>query len=105
MKRDMTFEEKLALSQDINKLPRDKLGVIVQIIHNRHPNLKKSGENDETEIEIDIDSLDTRTLREMEKFVKGQLKKLHVANNIQDVQGKLKKLQEKTREAKGIIFF
>jgi len=35
-----SFEEKHALSQDINKLPGEKLGKIVEIIHKRHPELK-----------------------------------------------------------------
>ena len=69
--KPMTFEEKRELSLSINNLPTDKLGTVVNIIHSRIPELQ--GSNPE-EIEIDIDSLDPATLRELEKYVKSALK-------------------------------
>ena len=63
---EMTFEEKRQLSLDINDLPTDKLGRVVEIIHaSRSHNL----ENQEEEIEIDIDTLDTHTLRQLEQYI------------------------------------
>eukprot|EP01098_Paradermamoeba_levis_P008621 TRINITY_DN3570_c0_g1_i1.p1 TRINITY_DN3570_c0_g1~~TRINITY_DN3570_c0_g1_i1.p1 ORF type:complete len:275 (+),score=40.23 TRINITY_DN3570_c0_g1_i1:332-1156(+) len=67
----MTFEEKKRLGDDINKLPSDKLGRVVQIIHERIPHLAKNTAPDE--IEIDFDVLDTGTLRALERYVKSVL--------------------------------
>jgi hypothetical protein len=38
----MTYDEKRQLSLDINKLPGDKLGRVVQIIQQREPSLRDS---------------------------------------------------------------
>ena len=38
----MTYDEKRQLSLDINKLPGDKLGKVVQIIQHREPSLRDS---------------------------------------------------------------
>jgi hypothetical protein len=77
--REMTFEEKRILSENINKLPAEGLGKIVQIIHSRMPHL---AQNSPEEIEIDIDALDARTLRALERYVKTALRQsknyLHV---------------------------
>jgi len=62
----MTFQEKKKLSTMINNLPSEHLGEVVKIIHERMPNLCGDGE----EIEIDIDLLNTETLRSLERFVK-----------------------------------
>ena len=109
------FEEKKELSVDINRLPVEQLGAIVEIIHRQNPSLPvrcsahfpsgstavsrslpwqgppaarvgtpgvcvwgggvRPGLKSSGEIEIDIDSLNTRTLREMERCVREQLKK------------------------------
>eukprot|EP01102_Stenamoeba_stenopodia_P006826 TRINITY_DN190_c0_g1_i1.p1 TRINITY_DN190_c0_g1~~TRINITY_DN190_c0_g1_i1.p1 ORF type:complete len:1013 (-),score=292.50 TRINITY_DN190_c0_g1_i1:62-3100(-) len=66
--RPMSKEEKRALSLAINDLASEHLGMVVQIIHERMPELAKNAENGE--IEIDIDALDTPTLRHLEKYVK-----------------------------------
>eukprot|EP01111_Echinosteliopsis_oligospora_P017316 TRINITY_DN7457_c0_g2_i4.p1 TRINITY_DN7457_c0_g2~~TRINITY_DN7457_c0_g2_i4.p1 ORF type:complete len:659 (+),score=190.63 TRINITY_DN7457_c0_g2_i4:163-2139(+) len=66
--RVMTFEEKRRLSISINALPGDRLGKVIQIIHERNPNLAQSASPDE--IEIDIDALDTVTLRHLERYVR-----------------------------------
>eukprot|EP00698_Gefionella_okellyi_P021286 TRINITY_DN6861_c0_g1_i1.p1 TRINITY_DN6861_c0_g1~~TRINITY_DN6861_c0_g1_i1.p1 ORF type:complete len:800 (-),score=208.26 TRINITY_DN6861_c0_g1_i1:193-2592(-) len=63
--KPMTFEEKRQLSLDINRLPQDKLPRVVQIITEAMPQA-----GNQEEIEIDIDALDTRTLRQLERFVR-----------------------------------
>lgn len=68
----MSYEEKRQLSLDINKLPGDKLGRVVHIIQTREPSLKNSNPD---EIEIDFETLKPSTLRELEKYVSGCLKK------------------------------
>merc|ERR1712048_544166 len=62
----MTYDEKRQLSLDINKLPGDKLGKVVQIIQQREPALRDSNPD---EIEIDFETLKTSTLRALEHFV------------------------------------
>lgn len=66
--RPMTFEEKRRLSMSINALPSERLGKVVQIIHERNPKLAQTSAPDV--IEIDIDALDTSTLRHLEKYVR-----------------------------------
>jgi hypothetical protein len=62
----MTFEDKRTLSLNINKLPHEKLGKVVEIIKKRRSNVVGNSE----EIEIDIDLLDNTTLKELDKYVK-----------------------------------
>jgi hypothetical protein len=62
----LTFEEKRELSERINDLPGGKLTRVLQIISARLP-IDQQGSD---EIEIDIDSLDTATLRQLQKYVK-----------------------------------
>ncbi len=68
----MTYDEKRQLSLDINKLPGDKLGKVVQIIQQREPALRDSNPD---EIEIDFETLKPSTLRALEHFVATCLKK------------------------------
>mmetsp|Transcript_14412 Transcript_14412/g.18883 ORF Transcript_14412/g.18883 Transcript_14412/m.18883 type:complete len:946 (-) Transcript_14412:444-3281(-) len=68
----MTFHEKRALSENINKLAPEKLARVVQIIQESIP-LEERSEDDE--IEIDIDSLDQATLRRLEVYVKQSLRR------------------------------
>merc|ERR1719511_645937 len=68
----MTYDEKRQLSLDINKLPGDKLGKVVQIIQQRDPALRDSNPD---EIEIDFETLKTSTLRALEHFVASSLRK------------------------------
>ncbi|KAM5322679.1 bromodomain testis-specific protein [Glossophaga mutica] len=70
--KPMSYDEKRRLSLDINKLPGDKLGKIVQIIQSREPSMKDSNPD---EIEIDFETLKTTTLRELEKYVTACLRK------------------------------
>ena len=65
--RAMTFEEKRELSQNINLLPQDKLGKVLEIIHERVP--FRNGPDGDGEIEIDINSFDTQTLRILQQYV------------------------------------
>jgi len=68
----MTYDEKRQLSLDINKLPGDKLGKVVQIIQHREPSLRDSNPD---EIEIDFETLKPSTLRALEAFVTQCLRK------------------------------
>uniref|UniRef100_A0A1J3G9C2 Transcription factor GTE3, chloroplastic n=1 Tax=Noccaea caerulescens TaxID=107243 RepID=A0A1J3G9C2_NOCCA len=63
--RDLTFEEKRRLSEDLQDLPFDKLEAVVQIIKKRNPELAQQDD----EIELDIESLDLETLWELFRFV------------------------------------
>jgi len=64
--KPMSFKEKHELSVAINNLDPENLGHVVKIISERMPQLTNSGD----EIEIDIDALDTVSLRHLEKYVK-----------------------------------
>ncbi len=68
----MSYDEKRQLSLDINKLPGDKLGKVVQIIQSREPSLRDSNPD---EIEIDFETLKPSTLRALEHFVSSSLRK------------------------------
>jgi len=67
----MTKEEKRLLSQAINHLPSDNLGMVVRIIQQSLPHINDQAE----EIEIDIDALDAVTLRQLEDYVNDVKKK------------------------------
>ena len=75
--RPMTYEEKRQLSLDINKLPGEKLGRVVQIIKQREPSHRDCNPD---EIEIDFETLQHSTLRELERYVKSVLQKLESAS-------------------------
>ena len=62
----MTYDEKRKLSLDINKLPGDKLGKVVQIIQMLEPSLSDANRDN---IEIDFETLKPSTLRELENYV------------------------------------
>ena len=68
----MSYDEKRQLSLDINKLPGDKLGEIVEIIQYREPSLSDSNPD---EIEIDFETFKPSTLRALEAFVTLSLQK------------------------------
>ncbi|KAJ4865732.1 hypothetical protein Rs2_52752 [Raphanus sativus] len=65
VKRDLTFEEKQRLSEDLQDLHFDELEAVVQIIKKKNPELAQQDD----EIELDIDSLDIQTLWELYRFV------------------------------------
>ncbi|GAU97486.1 hypothetical protein RvY_08770 [Ramazzottius varieornatus] len=70
--RPMSYDETRRLSLDINRLPPDKLGKVVNIIQQREPGLKDSNPD---EIEIDFATLKPSTLRELEVYVNSILRK------------------------------
>jgi len=61
----MTFDEKRDLSMNIQKLSGEQTDQIIAIIRKRQATVLA----DDEEIEIDIDSLDNLTLRELQRFV------------------------------------
>ncbi|GMI86714.1 hypothetical protein HRI_002340700 [Hibiscus trionum] len=71
-KRDMTYEEKQKLSTNLQSLPLEKLDNIVQIIKKRNSAVHQHDD----EIEVDIDSVDTETLWELDRFVTNYKKNL-----------------------------
>lgn len=71
----MTTDEKKKLSNNINTLASENLAMVLQIINERMPNMAQSSAQHCDEIEIDIDALDTATLRHLEKFVRSCTKK------------------------------
>ena len=90
----MTYDEKRQLSLDINNLPSEKLGPVVEvchqksvssyswkqsiffssleIIHRREPSLRDSSPD---EMEIDFEMLKPSTLRELEAYVNQVIKR------------------------------
>lgn len=87
-KRAMTFEEKQKLSTNLQNLPADRLELIVQIIKKRNPSLCQQDE----EIEVDIDTFDTETLWELDRFV----------TNFKKSLSKLKKKEQLAQQAKSV---
>ncbi|XP_051114634.1 transcription factor GTE4-like isoform X2 [Andrographis paniculata] len=71
-KRDMTYDEKQRLSTNLQGLPPEKLDAVIQIIKKRNTAVSQ---NDD-EIEVDIDSVDTETLWELDRFVTNYKKSL-----------------------------
>ena len=70
--KPMSYDEKRQLSQDINKLPGDKIRRVVDIVDAREPTLR--GANPD-ELEIDFETLQPSTLRELERYVASCLKR------------------------------
>ncbi|KAK4364059.1 hypothetical protein RND71_015417 [Anisodus tanguticus] len=71
-KRDMTYDEKQKLSTSLQNLPSEKLENVVQIIKKRNSSLCQQDD----EIEVDIDRVDTETLWELDRFVTNYRKSL-----------------------------
>merc|ERR1719153_1705160 len=92
----MTYDEKRQLSLDINKLPGDKLGKVVQIIQHREPSLRDSNPD---EIEIDFETLKPSTLRALEAFVTQSLRK---NPRKKKGEGKKEAKKEETGEGSGV---
>ncbi|KAG5447699.1 Bromodomain testis-specific protein [Clonorchis sinensis] len=67
----MTYDEKRQLSLDINKLPGEKLGQVIQIIQQHEPSHRDCNPD---EIELDFETLQHTTLRELEQYVKAVLR-------------------------------
>ncbi|XP_038685106.1 transcription factor GTE3, chloroplastic-like isoform X2 [Tripterygium wilfordii] len=63
--RDMTYEEKQRLRENLESLPSEKLERVVEIIKERNPGLFQQDD----EIELDLDSVGPETLWELDRFV------------------------------------
>lgn len=70
-KRQMSYEEKAKLGANLQNLPPEKMGQLVQILKKRNGHLSQDGD----EIELDIEAVDTETLWELDRFV-GNYKKM-----------------------------
>lgn len=66
LQEELSFEEKRQLSFDINYLPPDELTGVVEIIQESMPTLRNSSSE---EIELDIDTLNVKTLRRLQSYV------------------------------------
>ena len=64
--KELTYQEKKQLSEDIRNLSSENIARVVEIIQENNGRL---GGNDE-ELEIDIDILETPALRALQKFIK-----------------------------------
>ncbi|CAI4221589.1 unnamed protein product [Auanema sp. JU1783] len=99
----MTYEEKRKLSLDINKLPGDKLHLVVSIIESREA---LSDFNPE-EIEIDFETLKPATLRELDAFVSTYLikknRKPAATKSATDIDARKRDLEEKIKKLGGSI--
>ncbi|XP_059416462.1 bromodomain testis-specific protein-like isoform X3 [Carassius carassius] len=90
----MSYEEKRQLSLDINKLPGDKLGKVVNVIKAREPLLRNT---DPEEIEIDFETLKPSTLRALECYVAACLRKKPKETDKKKLQKK-SKIKEMDKE-------
>lgn len=70
---EMTYREKVELSNNVGKLPADKLQKIVALATKNKMDSMEVNHNEE--IELDIDSMNNETLREMEAYVNQILSK------------------------------
>jgi hypothetical protein len=66
----LTFEEKKTLIAQIHKLPSDKMPHVLNIIQSALPPREN---DDEGDIEVPLDALDTFTLRKLQKFIEVRL--------------------------------
>ncbi|KAJ0405668.1 hypothetical protein ATCC90586_004471 [Pythium insidiosum] len=91
----MTQADKARLSADIRQLPQDKINRVLQIIAESVPVSKLANDNDE--VEIDINSFDTRCLRMLEGYVRnaGGGKTMEVnASQVHELDKKFQDLNE-----------
>lgn len=90
--REMSYEEKKELSENIGKLDHAASNKVVEMIVAKTPKQQTADD----EIEIDLDLLDTVTLRELEKFVNQQLRKQKKA---EEIRAKKEAKQKETSQA------
>uniref|UniRef100_A0A7N0R8W3 Transcription factor GTE7-like n=1 Tax=Kalanchoe fedtschenkoi TaxID=63787 RepID=A0A7N0R8W3_KALFE len=64
-KREMSNEEKIKLGAELQALPDEKMAQLLQIVQKRNEHVIEDGD----EVELDIESLDTETLWELDRFV------------------------------------
>lgn len=89
-KREMSMEEKDRLSMGLQNLPQEKMPQLIHIIRKRNSHLAQV----EDEIELDMETLDTETLWELDRFVTNWKKMVSktkrqalMANNVNMVRG------------------
>ena len=66
MNMELSYDEKKDLKDSIEKLPPAKLNKVIEIIQKR---MELSGLQGDEEVELDMDQLDTPTLRQLQKYV------------------------------------
>jgi hypothetical protein len=71
--RPLSYQEKRQLGLDIRKLQPEMLDGVIQIIQESGAELHTDEDGD---VEIDIDGLDTPALKKMQKYVKKNLNKM-----------------------------
>ncbi|XP_036834334.1 bromodomain testis-specific protein isoform X5 [Oncorhynchus mykiss] len=94
----MSYSEKRQLSLDINKLPGDKLGKVVNIIQAREASLRNANPE---EIEIDFETLKPSTLRALESFAMTCLRKRpkkHNLNKLVKTKGPIQTVKKQDAE-------
>ena len=69
---EVTFQEKKKLSEDISTLSAEQLNGVVEIIQEFLPTNRNGSE----EIELDMDILDTKTIRKLQAFIQNHQAKL-----------------------------
>lgn len=67
--KPLTIEDKKSLIADISSLSVDKMSTVVDIVRAYLPTESRDNSNENAEIEIPLDKLDTGTLRRLQKFV------------------------------------
>ena len=82
---EMTYEEKVQLSHNVGKLPPDKLQKVFSLATRNKASSMEVNNNEE--VELDIGSLNNRTLREIEAYVNQTLfrKKKNLPGNMPNV--------------------
>lgn len=71
LERQLSFQEKRALGNDINKLPAEKIQGVIDIIAESDSQMLGEGAE---EVEIDIEKLDNSTLKKLQKYVREVLR-------------------------------
>lgn len=100
-KREMTYDEKQKLSINLQDLPSEKLENIVQIIKKRNPSVSQQDD----EIEVDIDSVDTETLWELDRFITNYKKNLSKNKRKAEIVSNPMAGQEQNPNDKVIFFY
>ncbi|KAH6780654.1 global transcription factor group E4 [Perilla frutescens var. hirtella] len=95
-KREMTYDEKQKLSINLQNLPSEKLENVVQIIKKRNPSVSQQDD----EIEVDIDSVDTETLWELDRFITNYKKNMSKNKRKADIVSNLIAGQEQNTNEK-----
>lgn len=73
----MSYEDKVKLTEDINKLNDEQMSRVEKIIQD---NVDIQGHGQE--VEVDVDSMDTRTLRKLERYIQSCMNKAKPAPSV-----------------------